>query len=204
MASRIRRNWQATTDGQLFKDTIFWFARTSCSPRNCDVLLEMIEDNGGIVTRLENEADLRIADPDMSKYMVPGSDYISYEFITDFVRNCVKQLPDRHLILPPFGQKTVNQESRRTRSSHTPAEDAALLIYVESHTKDRTGNQIYKVFAESNPRHPWSSWRNRYVKTLLHYPSHQREILRSLGTPAPASVSVPVDSASSDEMELSE
>ncbi|KAG6071719.1 hypothetical protein E4U15_007350 [Claviceps sp. LM218 group G6] len=26
MASRIRRNWQATTDGQLFKDTIFWFA----------------------------------------------------------------------------------------------------------------------------------------------------------------------------------
>ncbi|KAG6100729.1 hypothetical protein E4U31_003928 [Claviceps sp. LM219 group G6] len=104
MASRIRRNWQATTDGQLFKDTIFWFAH-----------------------------------------------YISYEIITDFVRNCVKQLPDRYLILPPFGQKTVNQESRRTRTSYTPAEDAALLIYVESHTKDRIGNQIYKVFAESNP-----------------------------------------------------
>ncbi|KAG6090736.1 hypothetical protein E4U30_008036 [Claviceps sp. LM220 group G6] len=102
MASRIRRNWQATTDGQLFKDTIFWFAH-----------------------------------------------YISYEIITDFVRNCVKQLPDRYLILPPFGQKTVNQESRRTRTSYTPAEDAALLIYVESHTKDRIGNQIYKVFAES-------------------------------------------------------
>ncbi|KAG6092315.1 hypothetical protein E4U14_000768 [Claviceps sp. LM454 group G7] len=50
----------------------------------------------------------------------------------------------------------------------------------------------------------WQSWRNR-LKTLLHYPPHQREELRSLGTPAPApasasasasaSVSVPVDSA---------
>ncbi|KAG6244420.1 hypothetical protein E4U23_006207 [Claviceps purpurea] len=77
-----------------------------------------------------------------------------------------------NLILPPVGQKT--QESRtRTRTSFPPAEDAALLIYVESHTKDRTGYQIYKVFAESK--------------------------LRSLGTPAPvpapASVSVPIDSA---------
>ncbi|KAG6180150.1 hypothetical protein E4U10_007637 [Claviceps purpurea] len=61
-----------------------------------------------------------------------------------------------NLILPPVGQKT--QESRtRTRTSFTPAEDAALLIYVESHTKDRTGYQIYKVFAESNPRHTWQS-----------------------------------------------
>ncbi|KAG6086422.1 hypothetical protein E4U15_000696 [Claviceps sp. LM218 group G6] len=200
MASSMRNGAQAATGGQLFKDTVFWVAHKLPSR---DYILELIKKNGGIVTHLENQADLRIADHTMKKkYVVPDS--ISYEYITDSVIKGVTQLPDRYLILPPFDQKT--QESRkRTRTIFTPAEDAALLIYVESHTKDRTGNHIYKIFAESNPRHTWQSWRNRYVRTLLHYPSHQMERLRSLGTsapvpapapaPAPASVSMPVDSA---------
>ncbi|KAG5974270.1 hypothetical protein E4U58_003247 [Claviceps cyperi] len=132
MASNMRNGAQAATGGQLFKDMIFWVAHTN---------------NGGVVTHLENEANLRIADHFRKKDVVPDS--ISYEFITDSVEKGVTQLPDRYEILPPFGQRT--QESRkRTRTFFTPAEDAALLIYVESCTKDRTGNQIYKVFAESD------------------------------------------------------
>ncbi|KAG6125876.1 hypothetical protein E4U12_006925 [Claviceps purpurea] len=174
MASSMRNGAQAATGGQLFKDMTFWVARTK---------------NGGVVTHLENEADFRIADHcRKKKEVIPDS--ISYEFITDSVKNGVTQLPDRYLIHPPFDQGT--QESRkRTRTTFSPAEDAALLIYVESHTKDRTGNHIYKVFAESNPRHTWQSWRNRYMKTLFRYPSHQREKLRSLGTKAPAPAPAP-------------
>ncbi|KAG6118103.1 hypothetical protein E4U13_000505 [Claviceps humidiphila] len=196
MASSMRNGAQAATGGQLFKDTVFWVAHKLPSR---DYILELIKKNGGTVTHLENQADLRIADHTMKKkYVVPDS--ISYEFITDSVRKGVTQLPDRYLILPPFDQ-TTHESRKRTRTIFTPAEDASLLLYVESHTKDRTGNQIYKVFAESNPRHTWQSWRNRYMKTLLHYPSYQIEKLRSLGTsapapaPAPAPVSVPVDSA---------
>ncbi|KAG6151795.1 hypothetical protein E4U47_007416 [Claviceps purpurea] len=71
-----------------------------------------------------------------------------------------------NLILPPVGQKT--QESRtRTRTSFTPAEDAALLIYVESHTKDCTGYQIYKVFAES-VSFAWASWGSILCRVLCH------------------------------------
>ncbi|KAG5943877.1 hypothetical protein E4U59_007835 [Claviceps monticola] len=180
MASSMRNGAQAATGGQLFKNMIFWVARTK---------------NGGVVTHLENEADLRIADHcKKKKEVIPDS--ISYEFITDSVKEGVTQLPDRYLIHPPFDQRT-QESKKRTRTTFSPDEDAALLIYVESHTKDRTGNQIYKVFAESNPRHTWQSWRNRYMKTLFHYPSYQREKLRSLGTkaPAPAPVVVPADPA---------
>ncbi|KAG6146041.1 hypothetical protein E4U37_000544, partial [Claviceps purpurea] len=73
---------------------------------------------------------------------------ISYEFITDSVNEGVTQLPDRYLILPPVGQK-AQEPRKRTRTSFTRTEDAALLIYVESHTRYRTGNEIYKVFANS-------------------------------------------------------
>ncbi|KAG5974590.1 hypothetical protein E4U56_004399 [Claviceps arundinis] len=162
MASSMRNGAQAATGGQLFKDTVFWVAHKLPSR---DYILELIKKNGGIVTHLENQADLRIADHTMKKkYVVPDS--ISYEFITDSVRKGVTQLPDRYLILPPFDQTT--QESRkRTRTIFTPAEDASLLLYVESHTKDRTGNQIYKVFAES-VSFAWSSWGSILCRALRH------------------------------------
>ncbi|KAG5925045.1 hypothetical protein E4U61_003734 [Claviceps capensis] len=194
MAPSMRNGAQAATGGQLFKNMIFWVARTV--PLRGD-MLELIKKNGGVVTHLENEADLRIADHcKKKKEVIPDS--ISYEFITDSVKEGVTQLPDRYLIHPPFDQRT-QESKKRTRTTFSPAEDAALLTYVESHTKDRTGNHIYKVFAESNPRHTWQSWRSRYMKTLFHYPSYQREKLRSLGpkapAPAPALVLVPADPA---------
>ncbi|KAG6027468.1 hypothetical protein E4U40_001516 [Claviceps sp. LM458 group G5] len=174
MASSMRNGAQAATGGQLFKDMIFWVARRK---------------NGGVVTQLENEANLLIADHCKKYDVIPDS--ISFKFITDSVEKGVTQLPDRYLILPPFGQRT-QESKKRTRTTFTPAEDAALLIYVESHTNDRNGNEIYKVFAESNPRHTWHSWRNRYVRILANFSSHEREELRSLGAPASAPASAPV------------
>ncbi|KAG6092232.1 hypothetical protein E4U14_000819, partial [Claviceps sp. LM454 group G7] len=54
-----------------------------------------------------------------------------------------------------------------TRTSYTIAEDAALLIYVESHPSYRSGNAIYKIFAESTSMVIMEAQIRAYLAALL-------------------------------------
>ncbi|KAG5981555.1 hypothetical protein E4U55_002836 [Claviceps digitariae] len=145
---------QAATRGIIFKDMVFWVA---------------LRKNGGVVVPLEKDAQVLIADH--ARKDAPR-DSISWKYITDSVAHGFAQLTDRYCILRPADLAT-SARTKLTRSGFTNAEDAALANWVLSHSKDRTGNQIYKEFAESHPSHPWQSWRNRFVKVLANYPIHK-------------------------------
>ncbi|KAL2890548.1 hypothetical protein HOO65_021090 [Ceratocystis lukuohia] len=51
------------------------------------------------------------------------------------------------------------------RTRFTAEDDAILLQQVQNH-KHASGNLIYKKLEKEFPQHPWSSWRDRYVKIL--------------------------------------
>ncbi|KAG5985372.1 hypothetical protein E4U54_006034, partial [Claviceps lovelessii] len=144
--------------------------------------------NGGVVVPLEKDAQVLIADHVRKDAPL---DSVSWKYITDSVAHGFAQLMDRYCIMRPADSGTTGRP-KLTRSKFTNMEDAALANWVLSHFKDRTGNQIYKEFAETvsipcpapgsinalrrrtdlyqHPSHPWQSWRNRFVRVLAAYP----------------------------------
>lgn len=108
-------------------------------------MLTLLQQNGGVVTPLEKDAQVLIADHARTD-APPGS--VSWKYITDSVANGFAQLTDRYCILRPSG-RGASGRTKMTRSGFTDAEDAALANWVLSHPKDHYGNQLYKEFAES-------------------------------------------------------
>ncbi|KAG6021119.1 hypothetical protein E4U41_002611 [Claviceps citrina] len=153
------------TGGIIFRDMVFWVARR---------VPMRSHTNGGVVTPLEKDAQVLIAD-DARKDTPPDS--ISWKYITESVASGCAQLPDRYCISRPSDSAATAGRTKLTRSEFTKAEDAALANCVLSHSKGRTGNQIYQEFADSHPSHPWQSWRNRFVKVLASRPMHELEKL---------------------------
>ncbi|KAF5134620.1 hypothetical protein E5D57_005255 [Metarhizium anisopliae] len=146
---------ESATGGNIFKDMVFWVAQRvpmrntildhiKASPRMS------IANNGGKVVPLEKDAHILIAD-DARKDAHPDS--YSWKYITDSVQHGAAQLTDRYRISghteTPRVRVGVSGPVKRTRTRFSDADDAALANWVLAHTEGRTGNKIFKIFAET-------------------------------------------------------
>ncbi|KAF2760294.1 hypothetical protein EJ05DRAFT_474188 [Pseudovirgaria hyperparasitica] len=137
--------------------------------------IQLIKSNGGTIVSLEIKADLMIVDH-MRKDTVPGG--ISYRYIEKSIKNGRLENPDDHATGPPKGSaRSIGslQPKRSVRTPFSAADDLELYTWVKDY-ENRTpgapvmGNEIYKQLEQKNSRHTWQSWRDRYVKQLMHRP----------------------------------
>ncbi|EGX92688.1 transcription factor Rap1, putative [Cordyceps militaris CM01] len=156
--------------GQIFDGLKFWVAQRVPTR---SAILDHIQRNSGIIVPLEKNADYLIADH-ARKDAPAGS--ISWKFITESVENGVAQLPDHYRIglAPAVTRGAASSKPNKTiRTPFTAAEDAALASWVLASKDSRMGNEMYKQFGakkNQHPSHPWSSWRDRFVKKLMLLP----------------------------------
>ncbi|RDA90987.1 hypothetical protein CP533_3109 [Ophiocordyceps camponoti-saundersi (nom. inval.)] len=142
-------------------------------------------NNGGIVEKLEKNADFLIADH--ARNDAPTDSY-SWKLIEDSVENGIMQLPDRYYNGASPGKPKPAGSGGPTKHSRTPfthTDDVMLAKWVLSKEDNVQGNSIYKELEELCPQHSWQSWRNRYVKNLSN---RGQECLMKL-----ASEELPVD-----------
>ncbi|KAI9818905.1 MAG: hypothetical protein M1827_007726 [Pycnora praestabilis] len=161
----------ANPAGSLFQGTKFWFAQRV--PLRSHIM-EQVKSNGGGVVPLEKQADIRIVDH-KRRDNLPGTH--SFEYITLSIRNGQLENLDDHLAGPPEGLMrsvgSVTIPSKGGRRLFTTEDDRVLYDWVTSHERRGgkiLGNEIYKQLEAQNSRHPWQSWRDRWVKQLSSRP----------------------------------
>ncbi|KAL8722290.1 MAG: hypothetical protein Q9225_001195 [Loekoesia sp. 1 TL-2023] len=186
----------AGVQGQLFQGVKFWLSQKVPQRKR---FIEEVKANGGEITPLEKEADVKIVDH-ARKEQLPGT-YVddsqySYQYIEFSVRYGALEDLERHAVGPPIGTvRTVGstlQPPKSARTKFTPEDDRVLVNWVhgiEQGGGATSGNEIYKQLeakvrrylisgtfkpskslALQNPRHTWQSWRDRWVKTLKNLP----------------------------------
>ncbi|KAI9665995.1 MAG: hypothetical protein M1821_003930 [Bathelium mastoideum] len=157
---------------QLLRGLKFWVS-FRCPTRSSFV--QSIEYLGGEIVPLESQADKLIVDH-LRKDNPPGS--ISYQWIEHSYKKGELQPLEDYLQGPSHGAKRGIGSTRSSKSSRTPftlEDDRVVWNFVQQCVKagERAlGNEIYKEFGQEHPRHPWQSWRDRYVKYLQHKPPH--------------------------------
>ncbi|KAH4026868.1 DNA-binding protein RAP1 [Parastagonospora nodorum] len=157
--------------GQLFEGKKFWVAQRVPSRVR---LLDDIKANGGEVVLLEKRADYKIADH-FRKDCPPGT--ISYEFVTKSIQDGRLRDPEDHPAGPPEGDARapgdLHRPAKGSRTPYTPEEDGICYKWVRDCVAgggSASGNEIYKQLEEKYRRHPWQSWRDRYLKQLRNRP----------------------------------
>ncbi|KAL8771845.1 MAG: hypothetical protein Q9209_002783 [Squamulea sp. 1 TL-2023] len=157
--------------GTLFQGARFWLSQ-KVPQRNR--FIEEVKANGGEVTPLEKEADVKIVDH-ARKQQLPGT--YSYQYIEDSVRNGALEDLEQYAVGPPVGTiravGSVIQPAKSGRTKFTSDDDHQLVNWVngiEQRGGATSGNEIYKQLEAKNPRHTWQSWRDRWVKTLKNLP----------------------------------
>jgi Rap1 Myb domain/TRF2-interacting telomeric protein/Rap1 - C terminal domain/BRCT domain, a BRCA1 C-terminus domain len=160
----------ASVRGALFAGKKFWIAQRTPSRSH---YVDLVKSNGGQIVALEQQADYLICDhirPDGP----PGA--ISYRFIERCIREGTIVEPDDDVCGPPKGtvrEIGSNRRGKTTRTPYTDEDDKLLYKWVtdaKNNGAATLGNEIYKQLEEYNNRHPWQSWRDRYVKTLQYKP----------------------------------
>lgn len=135
-----------------------------------DHYLERIRNAGGSIVRLEKQAHLTIADS-ARKDCPPES--TSYKFIDEALRTGV--LPDHEGFRCCAGSGPARMigdvavQSKTTRTPFTKEDDRILLTYLKDVVRQGGrigGNVPYQDIQEKYGRHPWQSWRSRYVDNL--------------------------------------
>ncbi|KAL8930729.1 MAG: hypothetical protein Q9208_000270 [Pyrenodesmia sp. 3 TL-2023] len=158
-------------EGTLFQGVKFWLSQKVPQRKR---FIEEVKANGGEITAVEKEADVRIVDH-AKKVQLPGT--YSYTYIEASVRNGVLEDLEKHAVGPATG--TLRQigstihPSKSSRTKFTPDDDRILINWVariEQNGGATSGNEIYKQLEAKNPRHTWQSWRDRWVKTLKDLP----------------------------------
>ncbi|KAL9598498.1 MAG: hypothetical protein Q9219_004471 [cf. Caloplaca sp. 3 TL-2023] len=164
-------NESADVHGQLFGGTKFWLSQKVPQRKR---FIDEVKANGGDITPLEKEADIRIVDH-TRKEQLPGT--YSYRYIELSVRNQTLEDLAEHAVGPPTGTlRTVGstvQPPKSARTKFTPEDDRTLVKWVHAFEQSggaTSGNEIYKQLESKNPRHTWQSWRDRWVKTLKNLP----------------------------------
>ena len=141
--------------GQLFTGKKFFLVQRLPTRSR---FISDIEANGGLVVRLENQADYLIADH-MRKDAPAGS--LSYKFIEIAIRNGELPSPDDHNAGPQAGTvRSVGSTTipgKSTRTPFTQADDDELSEYVRGQTAQghmAKGLELYKQLAlkVSTPR----------------------------------------------------
>jgi len=129
--------------------------------------------NGGLVVRLEAQADYIIADH-FRQDAPAGS--ISYTFLEKAIQN--GQLPDLkdHGAGPApntLRDPGSTRPGKSTRTPFTAEDDRELYQWVKQHEAKGSflrGNEIYKDLELRNPRHTYQAWRDRFIKRLQDKP----------------------------------
>ncbi|KAL1591294.1 hypothetical protein WHR41_00020 [Cladosporium halotolerans] len=154
--------------------------------------IDTVKANGGRVVRVELQADYIIADH-LRNDCPPTS--LSYTFIDAAVRGGALPDPNEHRAGPApgvvreIGSTVVPQ--RNTRTPYTAQDDRDLWNWVQRCQKlgvqGVKGNEMYKQLEAVNPRHTFQSWRDRYVKKLMHNPPSGVAESPNAGTQTPTS-----------------
>ncbi|KAL9029435.1 MAG: hypothetical protein Q9196_002329, partial [Gyalolechia fulgens] len=157
--------------GHIFQGKRFWLAQKVPQRKR---FIEEVKANGGEITSLETEADVKIVDH-AKKEQLPGT--YSYQYIEFSTRNGVLEDLEKHAVGPSPGSiRTAGSTIQPPKSGRTKftAEDDQVLInwvhHVEQNGGATSGNEIYKQLEAKNPRHTWQSWRDRWVKSLRDLP----------------------------------
>lgn len=150
--------------------------------------IDTVKANGGRVVRVELQADYIIADH-LRNDCPPTS--LSYTFIDAAVRGGALPDPNDHRAGPApgvvreIGSTIVPQKN--TRTPFTAQDDRDLWNWVQRCQKlgvqGVKGNEMYKQLEAVNPRHTFQSWRDRYVKKLMHNPPSGVAESPNAGTP---------------------
>ncbi|KAH0545234.1 hypothetical protein FGG08_000688 [Glutinoglossum americanum] len=158
--------------GGLFEGKKFWLAQKLPTRSR---FVDLVKVNGGEIVPLEQHADIKIADPLFKKTLPPDS--YSYTFIEQSIRHGELQDLEEHRAGPetitsrPVGSR---KPARGTRLTYSAEDDRFLYDWVTSHERSGgkiLGNLIYQQLEQINPRHPWQSWRDRWVKQLSQRPA---------------------------------
>ncbi|KAI4097887.1 MAG: hypothetical protein LQ344_000159 [Seirophora lacunosa] len=157
--------------GNLFQGTKFWLSQKVPQRKR---FIDQVKANGGEITPLEKEAEVKIVDH-AKKEQFPGT--YSYQYIEFSVRNGALEDLETHAVGPPSGShRTVGsiiQPPKSSRTKFTDEDDRFLVNWVVSFEQRggaTAGNEIYKQLEAKNPRHTFQSWRDRWVKYLKDRP----------------------------------
>lgn len=126
-----------------------------------------ITDNGGIVTKDINTADVRIADHVKRAGRGAPENSVSWKFIEQSVKNGVLEDVDAYRVSGNVrNPAAASRPSKRGRVPFTTADDQILANWLakkELQGEAVAGNKIYQELAEICPHHTWQSWRARAV-----------------------------------------
>ncbi|ESZ95605.1 hypothetical protein SBOR_4001 [Sclerotinia borealis F-4128] len=157
--------------GTLFAGMKFFILqRVPMRPR----WIELIQSNGGEVTKFEKKADILIADG-ARKDVPPGS--VSWNFIEESAKAGKLVDIEKHRCGAPAGtirEQGSAQPAKTTRTPYTAEDDRLLTKWVlkaERMGRSTKGNQIYMEFETLYPRHTFQSWLDHWKKVLL--PRHE-------------------------------
>lgn len=156
--------------GQLFAGKKFFLSQRL--PQRSSFIKD-IQANGGLVVRLEQQADHLIADH-LRSDAPPAS--LSYTFIEQAIKAGHLPPEDDHRAGPirPAARATASSAPTRvTRTPFTAQDDQDLYAWVkhaEAQGVAVKGLELYRQLEAKNPRHTYQSWRERYIKHLIYKP----------------------------------
>ncbi|CAD6502464.1 BgTH12-05056 [Blumeria graminis f. sp. triticale] len=128
---------------------------------------ELITKRGGVVVKVEEQADLVIADHD-GKFAPPGS--ISWTYIRDSDEKGYLQNVNDHLAGPTSlsAPRSLTMKFKQsTRTVFSKEDDKFLYKHCISAEKEgikTNGNKFYQKLEQMNNRHTFQSWRDRWIK----------------------------------------
>lgn len=155
----------ATSALKLFSGMKLWFSHAIPSRK---WLVENAISNGAEVVPLEKQADVLLVDH-LKKNHPPGTH--SYRFVELSIKTGQLEDLDNHRVGTttraerPVGSVITSPKGGRV--PFTEAEDQFLWNMIKPYMNQGgswKGNEIYKQIERINPRHPFQSWRDRWIK----------------------------------------
>ncbi|KPI39510.1 uncharacterized protein AB675_5243 [Cyphellophora attinorum] len=150
---------------RLFSGLKLWFSHGVPARK---WLMDNAEANGAEIVPLEKQADVRLVDH-ARQNQAPGTH--SYRFVEQSIRTGVLEDLEAHRVGVtarvdrPVGSKVTGPSGKR--NPYTEEEDQFLYNFVKPFELKGgawKGNEIYKQIERVRPRHPYQSWRERYIK----------------------------------------
>jgi TRF2-interacting telomeric protein/Rap1 - C terminal domain/Rap1 Myb domain/GATA zinc finger len=170
---------------RLFSGIKLWFSYTV--PQR-PWLMENARLNGAEIVPLEKQADILLVDH-ARKNQAPGT--TSYRFIERSIRKGELEDLQDHAVgattraARPVG--SVTTASKGGRNPYTEVEDQFLWDMVQP-VKQRggpwQGNELYKQIEQINPKHPFQSWRDRFIKYVQFQNRQTTENAAQQGAPS--------------------
>ena len=167
----------------LFSGLKLWFSH-SVPARSW--LVQNAKANGAQIVPLEKQANVLLVDH-ARKNQAPGT--TSYRYVEMSIRKGELEDIEDHRVgavsrsTRPVG--SIVTASKGTRVAYTEADDQFLWNMVKPYMKRGgtwKGNAIYQQIEEMNPRHPYQSWRDRWIK---HTQYQHREITEQIAYQQP-------------------